>query len=144
PKILVLQYLLGNGKHVLVEKPLWAPDEDSIRQLEVTARKNGAICYVAYNHRFEPHFARMRETIVAGTLGALYHCRMFYGNGTARLVRESEWRGKGGGGFPGLGSHPPPTAAICFRGIRPGCCIPLTRPLSKPPAPPVPFPPSPT
>ncbi len=24
PKIAVLDYLLGNGKHVLVEKPLWA------------------------------------------------------------------------------------------------------------------------
>ena len=44
PKISVLEYLLGNGKHVLVEKPLWAPDEESIRQLEVTARKNGAVC----------------------------------------------------------------------------------------------------
>src|ERR1700730_13928515 len=93
PKIAVLDYLLGNGKHVLVEKPLWAPEEESIAQLEATARKNGAVCYVAYNHRFEPHFVRMRDMIAAGTLGALYHCRMFYGNGTARLVRESEWRG---------------------------------------------------
>jgi len=30
---------------------------------------------------------------------------MFYGNGTARLVRESEWRDKGGGVLPDLGSH---------------------------------------
>ena len=48
----------------------------------------GAVCYTAYNHRFEPHFVRMREVIASGELGALYHCRMFYGNGTARLVRE--------------------------------------------------------
>jgi scyllo-inositol 2-dehydrogenase (NADP+) len=114
PKISVLEYLLGNGKHVLVEKPLWAPDEESIKQLEVTARKNGAICYVAYNHRFEPHFVRMRETIAAGTLGALYHCRMFYGNGTARLVRESEWRDKGAGVLPDLGSHLLDTAQFWF------------------------------
>ena len=33
----VLDYLLGNGKHVLVEKPLWAPEEESITQLQVTA-----------------------------------------------------------------------------------------------------------
>src|SRR5262249_26568660 len=105
PKNAGPDYLLGNGKHVLVEKPLWAPEEESITQLEVTARKKGAVCYVAYNHRFEPHFVRMRDTIAAGTLGALYHCRMFYGNGTARLVRESEWRGKGAGVLPGLGSH---------------------------------------
>src|SRR5438128_4311852 len=105
PKIAVLDYLLGNGKHVLVEKPLWAPQEESITQLEATARKNGAVCYVAYNHRFEPHFVRMRDTIAAETLGALYHCRMFYGNGTARLVRESEWRDQGAGVLPDLGSH---------------------------------------
>src|SRR5262245_62309251 len=47
----------------------------------------------------------MRDTIADGTLGALYHCRMFYGNGTARLVRESEWRDRGAGVLPDLGSH---------------------------------------
>ena len=88
PKINVLAYLLGNGKHVLVEKPLWAGDEDSIARLEAVARSKGVVCYVAYNHRFEPHFVRMREAVSSGKLGALYHCRMFYGNGTARLVRE--------------------------------------------------------
>src|SRR5262249_55235631 len=62
PKIAALNYLPGNGKHVLVEKPLWAPEEESIARLEATARKNGAVCYVAYNHRFEPHFVRMRDT----------------------------------------------------------------------------------
>src|SRR5262249_24347215 len=68
PKIGVLDYLLGNGKHVLVEKPLCASEEESITQLQATGRKNGAVCYVAYNHRFEPHFVRMREMIAAGTL----------------------------------------------------------------------------
>src|ERR1700758_1837485 len=117
PKIAVLDYLLCNGKHVLVEKPLWAPEEESITQLQATARKNGAVCYVAYNHRFEPHFVRMRDTIVDGTLGALYHCRMFYGNGTARLVRESEWRDKGAGVLPDLGSHLLDTTRFWFGDI---------------------------
>jgi scyllo-inositol 2-dehydrogenase (NADP+) len=114
PKIEILDYLLSHGKHVLVEKPLWAIDEESIVRLEATARKKGVICYVAYNHRFEPHFVRMRDTIAAGTLGALYHCRMFYGNGTARLVRESEWRDKGAGVLPDLGSHLLDTAQFWF------------------------------
>jgi predicted dehydrogenase len=114
PKIKILDYLLRHGKHVLVEKPLWAIDEESIVRLEATARKKGVICYVAYNHRFEPHLVRMRDTIAAGTLGALYHCRMFYGNGTARLVRESEWRDKGAGVLPDLGSHLLDTAQFWF------------------------------
>jgi predicted dehydrogenase len=117
PKIEVLNYLLSNAKHVLVEKPLWAGDEGAILRLETTARKNRAVCYVAYNHRFEPHFLRMRDVIASGTLGALYHCRMFYGNGTARLVRESEWRDKGAGALPDLGSHLLDTAQFWFGDI---------------------------
>jgi scyllo-inositol 2-dehydrogenase (NADP+) len=117
PKIKVLAYLLGNGKHVLVEKPLWAGDEESIARIEAIARSKGVVCYVAYNHRFEPHFVRMREAVASGKLGALYHCRMFYGNGTARLVRESQWRDQGAGVLPDLGSHLLDTAQFWFGDI---------------------------
>jgi scyllo-inositol 2-dehydrogenase (NADP+) len=117
PKVELLGYLLGNGKHVLVEKPLWAPDEKSIAELEDIARAKGVVCYVAYNHRFEPHFVRMREAVGSGKLGALYHCRMFYGNGTARLVRESQWRDQGAGVLPDLGSHLLDTAQFWFGDI---------------------------
>ena len=48
------------------------------------ARQTMSVCYTAYNHRFEPHFVRMRDLIASGELGELYSCRMFYGNGTAR------------------------------------------------------------
>jgi predicted dehydrogenase len=114
PKIEVLDYLVRRGKHVLVEKPLWARDEDAILQLESAARKHGVVCYTAYNHRFEPHFVRMRDMVASGALGALYHCRMFYGNGTARLVRDSQWRDKGAGVLPDLGSHLIDTAQFWF------------------------------
>jgi predicted dehydrogenase len=105
PKIEVLTYLLGHGKHVLIEKPLWAGDDKQIRELEQLARTKKVFCYTAYNHRFEPHYVRMRELIQSGALGKIYRCRMFYGNGTARLVRESEWRDQGAGVLPDLGSH---------------------------------------
>src|SRR5713101_6488599 len=104
-KLELLTYLLGNGKHVLVEKPLWAEEDAEITALETLARRTGAVCYTAYNHRFEPHFVRMRELIASGELGRLYRCRMFYGNGTARLVRDSAWRDQGAGVLPDLGSH---------------------------------------
>jgi predicted dehydrogenase len=105
PKLELLRHLLGHGKHVLVEKPLFAPDDGAIAELQRLGRANRAVCYTAYNHRFEPHFVRMRDVVRAGTLGRIYHCRMFYGNGTARLVRESAWRDQGAGVLPDLGSH---------------------------------------
>ena len=89
PKVEVLRYLLGRGKHVLVEKPLWAADDANLLALEKLARETGATCYTAYNHRFEPHYVRMRDLVRSGALGRIYRCRMFYGNGTARLVRET-------------------------------------------------------
>lgn len=114
PKVEVLDYLLSRGKHVLVEKPLWAAEDAEIGRLEAIAHRNSAVCYVAYNHRFEPHFVRMREVIAGGALGEIYHCRMFYGNGTARLVRESSWRDRGAGVVPDLGSHLLDTANFWF------------------------------
>ena len=114
PKIPVLRYLLENGKHVLVEKPLWAAEDSEIASLEKLARRRNVVCYTAYNHRFEPHYVRMRELVHSGALGAIYRCRMFYGNGTARLVRDSEWRDRGAGVLPDLGSHLLDTAKFWF------------------------------
>ena len=117
PKVELLTYCLGNRKHVLVEKPLWATDESDIARLETLARKNGVVCYTAYNHRFEPHFVHMRDLIASGELGAIYSCRMFYGNGTARLVRDSAWRDQGAGVLPDLGSHLLDTCRFWFGDI---------------------------
>lgn len=101
----LLGYLLHHGKHVLVEKPLLFSDNRPIEALSLTAQKNRTLCYTAYNHRFEPHFIRMRDLIACGALGRIYAVRMFYGNGTARLVRNSAWRDHGTGVLPDLGSH---------------------------------------
>ncbi len=114
PKLETLRYMLGHGKHVLVEKPLFSPNDDDLGALETLARRTGAVCYTAYNHRFEPHFVRMRDLVRSGALGRLYRCRMFYGNGTARLVRDSAWRDQGAGVLPDLGSHLLDTARFWF------------------------------
>ncbi|MCF3627988.1 Gfo/Idh/MocA family oxidoreductase [Thalassospiraceae bacterium LMO-SO8] len=104
-KIELLDYLLAAGKHVLVEKPVLSVDDDDLIRLAALAEKTGAACYTAYNHRFEPHFVRMADLIKSGRLGKIYSLRMFYGNGTARLVRDSAWRDQGAGVLPDLGSH---------------------------------------
>ena len=104
-KIDLLDHLLGSGKHVLVEKPVLSVDDDDLIRLNALAEQTGAVCYTAYNHRFEPHFMRMADLIKSGRLGKIYSLRMFYGNGTARLVRDSAWRDQGAGVLPDLGSH---------------------------------------
>jgi predicted dehydrogenase len=102
---------------VLVEKPLVADSGETLRRLERKARDKNAVVYVAYNHRFEPHFVRMHDLIASGALGRIYRCRMFYGNGTARLVRNSDWRDQGAGVLDDLGSHVLDTARFWFGDI---------------------------
>jgi predicted dehydrogenase len=103
-KIGLLRHLLSNRKHLLVEKPLFGQRAE-LESLKALAEKHRVACYTAYNHRFEPHFVRMKEVLDSGRLGKVYCIRMFYGNGTARLVRDSAWRDKGAGVLPDLGSH---------------------------------------
>ncbi|OGO93209.1 MAG: oxidoreductase [Coxiella sp. RIFCSPHIGHO2_12_FULL_44_14] len=100
----IVTYLLENGKHVLVEKPLWAPDLATLEYWERLAKEKQLVCYTAYNHRFEPHWVKMRHWIHSGELGRIYHCRLFYGNGTARIVRQS-WRDQGAGVLTDLAPH---------------------------------------
>jgi scyllo-inositol 2-dehydrogenase (NADP+) len=113
-KIELLSYLLENGKHVLVEKPLLSDDPAALDRLRAIAERRGVVCYTAYNHRFEPHFIRMQRAIESGDLGTIYLCRVFYGNGTARDVRNSPWRDQGAGVLPDLGSHLLDTAMFWF------------------------------
>lgn len=105
PKAGLALRLVARGKHVLVEKPFWAADVSALDRIEAEARRARAVVYTAYNHRFEPGFAALRDVLAGGRLGRLYHCRLFYGNGTARLVRDSAWRDEGAGVLPDLGSH---------------------------------------
>lgn len=114
PKMELLRHLMGHGKHALVEKPLWAAREEELHEIQGLARAHRALCYTAYNHRFEPHYVRMRDLVASGALGNIYRCRMFYGNGTARLVRDSAWRDEGAGVLPDLGSHLLDTARFWF------------------------------
>jgi len=103
-KIPILHYLLSHGKHALVEKPLITDDRDQLRELDRIAKTNNVVCYTAYNHRFEPHIANLKRVLNSGRLGKIYSASFFYGNGTARDVRDS-WRDQGFGVLPDLGSH---------------------------------------
>lgn len=103
-KFAILRYLLANGKHTLVEKPLLASRAE-IGELMELSRARHVACYTAYNHRFEPNIARLKQILDSKKLGQVYLAKFFYGNGTARDVRNSAWRDNGLGVFSDLGSH---------------------------------------
>ena len=104
-KIDLLESLLAAGKHVLVEKPLLRCRVGDLERLAAAAQRAKLACYTAYNHRFEPNLVLMRDLLSSGRLGNIYGIRIFYGNGTARPVRDSAWRDKGSGVLRDLGSH---------------------------------------
>ena len=74
-KLPILRYLLDHGKHVLVEKPLLGEHPDDLLQLDALAHSRGAVCYTAYNHRFEPHFVNLKSVLDSGKLGKIYSAR---------------------------------------------------------------------
>ena len=104
-KFRLIKYALENKKNVMVEKPLWTFKIKDIYKLEKIAHKNNVLLYVCYNHRFEPHFKTVKKIILSKKIGKIYYCSLFYGNGTAKLVKGSSWRDKGNGVITDLGSH---------------------------------------
>jgi predicted dehydrogenase len=121
PKISILRYLLERGKHVLVEKPLLGDRPEDLAELDALAKRSGAACYTAYNHRFEPHFVNLKAVLDSGQIGKVHSARFFYGNGTARDVRNSPWRDQGFGILPDLGSHLLDTILFLFGSIDGDC-----------------------
>ena len=67
------------------------------RALEALARRKGVVLY-----RLQPSVSSRIScacaiSIASGELSTIYSACMFYGNGTARLVRDSTWRDQGSG-----------------------------------------------
>ena len=93
-KIELATYLLEQGKHVLVEKPLPLPDRATAERLQQLARARDLALYTAFNHRFEPMLVAFKEQLDAGAIGEVYHGRLFYGNGTVLNVAGT-WRDQG-------------------------------------------------
>jgi len=101
----LIDYCIKNNKNILVEKPLILKNLSKLNKINKMLIDKKLILYTAYNHRFEPHFVTLKKIIENKTLGKIYSCRMFYGNGTARLVKSSPWRDKKSGVFSDLAPH---------------------------------------
>ena len=114
-KLKILNYCIKHNKHALIEKPLIVNLESKIRILEKKAKQLNLVFYSAYNHRFEPHFINIKKIIDSGALGKLYYCNIFYGNGTAKLVKKNKWRDKGLGVIQDLAPHLMDTIKFWFK-----------------------------
>jgi predicted dehydrogenase len=101
----LIRFALENKKHVMVEKPLVLDSLSQFTELQRIATSNKCFLYSAYNHRFETHFQNIESILKKDLLGNIYSCKIFYGNGTAKLVNQSAWRDKGSGVLLDLGSH---------------------------------------
>jgi len=96
--------LVSNRKHVLIEKP-FNLSTSQLKEITDLAKKSNITVYVAYNHRFEPHWVTTKKLIENKKIGQIYKVNLFYGNGTAELVKNSIWRDRDLGVIPDLASH---------------------------------------
>lgn len=104
-KFQLMKFFINKKKHILVEKPLYFKNLKDFYLIQRNAIKNNVLCYVAYNHQFEPHFIKIKKLLSSKSIGKIYSCRIFYGNGTAKLVKKSNWRDKGSGVLQDLAPH---------------------------------------
>lgn len=104
-KIENINEALRLNKHILVEKPLLFENLSDFKSLEVKSNEQKIFIQSAYNHRFEPNFIRVKNLLEVGSLGEIYSFKCFYGNGTAGLISNSEWRDTSFGVGVDLGSH---------------------------------------
>ena len=96
-------YFLNKKKNIFVEKPLHL-SSDKIYKIKKLSNKNNCKVYVGYNHRFEPHFERLKKLINKKIIGKILHLNIFYGNGTSKLVFKS-WRKNKLPIYDDIGSH---------------------------------------
>ncbi|MGB8216473.1 MAG: Gfo/Idh/MocA family oxidoreductase [Candidatus Methanoperedens sp.] len=112
-KMEILEYLMKNGKHVLVEKPLLFENEEIAKKLDSNAKASSVIWYTSYNHRFEPLVIKLRELLDDGAIGQPYFANFIYGNGTVANIMGT-WREAGYGVLEDLGCHLLDLAAYLF------------------------------
>jgi len=103
-KFTLIMEALTLGKHILVEKPLHLSPSEFLMAKSLSKAKNLTI-YEAYNHRFEPHLVTVKRALTDHLIGDVYKVRVFYGNGTAQIVKQSYWKDSYEGVLTDLGSH---------------------------------------
>ena len=98
------KYFINKKKNILVEKP-FIINKKEFNFYKKKILNNKIVIYTAYNHRFEPNLIKLKKLLASKIIGKIYHVKILYGNGTAKLVKKSKWKDKFGGVVLDLGSH---------------------------------------
>ena len=100
---------LGQGKHVICEKPMAVRVEDARRMRDAAAAARGkAMC--TFNYRFMPAVRFAKDLIADGKLGTIYHVRIHYlqmAGHDPSLPPDKVWASgwPHSGSLQGIGSH---------------------------------------
>ena len=101
----LIKHFVNLKKHILVEKPLIFNKMSDYQKIQSLSHKKGIYIYTAYNHRFEPHFEEVKKILKKKTIGKIYLCKIFYGNGTSKVVKKNKWRDTGLGVVQDIAPH---------------------------------------
>jgi scyllo-inositol 2-dehydrogenase (NADP+) len=111
-----ITFFLDLNVKILIEKPLIYNDMEKKFFIKNKNKIKNKI-YSAYNHRFEASILKCREILKEKKIGNLYFCKMTYGNGTAKNIKDSKWKNKGKGVIMDLMPHLLDTSFFLFNKI---------------------------
>jgi predicted dehydrogenase len=98
---------LQAGKHVLLDKP-FATSLAAAEGVAAAARASGKVFMLGMNQRFARGSQKMRQRVLAGDLGEVYHVKAFWRRRSG-IPRIGSWFGNkaisGGGGLLDIGVH---------------------------------------
>jgi predicted dehydrogenase len=101
------QAALEAGKHTLLDKP-FATSLAAAEGVAAAARASGKVFMLGMNQRFARGSQKMRQRVIAGDLGEIYHVKAFWRRRSG-IPRIGSWFGNkalsGGGGLLDIGVH---------------------------------------
>ncbi|MDP9370289.1 MAG: Gfo/Idh/MocA family oxidoreductase, partial [Chloroflexota bacterium] len=99
---------LDAGKHVLLEKPLAHTLADGERLAAKVAERPNQAFMIAFNNRYRPDSAVLKQEIEGGTLGRIYYAKTGWLRGAAEFTLRgwfTQRERSGGGPLIDLGVH---------------------------------------
>lgn len=111
-----LKYFQKLKVKILIEKPLITNSEEKKFYLKHKSQISDKI-YCAYNHKFEDCIIKLKKLLESGKIGKLYFCKMVYGNGTAKNIKDSKWKNSGKGVIMDLLPHLLDLSFFIFKSI---------------------------